>query len=490
MTTWYQRMLAGLSQPIPGQTDEERDALRARNRAAIERLKQGPVFPGFPSVDVSNWMTPQGPTQVKEGWKGFTESPLGQMLGGAGSAIGRLFDGAPSGSQQSPNAYTSPGYGSGGTADALQAQLFGSPYPMSDLDADRAAGYGTTPGLPTPTARPQAIGSGYSVTYNEETGLSQIVNQAGQVIGGLKSNGEPWYFPGMEPGQGEGGVVDMGNAWLIRQPNGTVAVVNKPSAPGAGTQFDYAKDPRGFQMGLEAGLEKSRLESEGKVEQERVAGEAKLKQEQEVTKRTTMSDELKATVEREKTKALRDNSIDDNARAVRVAEINQKGATDAAQIASAAMQASAMLEAAALDRQTQAQIAKAAGDERTAMAQIRSAEKIAAAKAEIDAQVAQLNVYGQLLAVESQERGRRAEAAASVFNTLAQMAPQDQLRSAFYTMRGQAPPPSTISQIPPGLFAALGVNPDTASAAAQQMRGQVTVPPWMQSLLGGTEGGA
>lgn len=135
-----------------------------------------------------------------------------------------------------------------------------------------------------------------------------------------------------------------------------------------------------------------------------------------------------------------------------------------------------------------ANLAIAAGNIQLGMAQIASAEKMQMVQAQLQRESQGLQAYISLMQLQEQAKTRRAESAASIFNTIAQMAPQENLRSAFYLLRGQAPPEPFTSRIPKGLFEDTGLNPDTVEAARQTVQGSTTVPPWMIELMGGTTG--
>jgi len=199
----------------------------------------------------------------------------------------------------------------------------------------------------------------------------------------------------------------------------------------------------------------------------------------------TLADERAAQLAKDLESIKGDNLLSQKDKDRKQAEMIEEYKADAAKAADAldrykitiTQQESALQRAAAL--------ALKEGEWGLARLELASAEKMAAAKAQVDRELKAVEAFVSMLNVENVERSRRAASAADVFKTLATLAPQDQLRSAFYLLRGQAPPASATTTIPPGLFAALGVNPDTASAAAEQLRGSLSIPPWMSKLMGG-----
>ncbi len=198
--------------------------------------------------------------------------------------------------------------------------------------------------------------------------------------------------------------------------------------------------------------------------------------------------EIKAQAERDAAQIAADTSKTNKQKDVEIGQISAQAARDAAEATAKATRYAAELAAQQKQAEVKANIAIAAGNVQLGFAQMASSERIAAARAAVDREIAGLNAYTQLLGFQEQGRARKAEAAASVFKTLAEQAPADQLRSAFFFLRGQAPPPTLSERMPAGLLRALDINPDTANAAAQTLRGDATPPPFLAELMRGQAG--
>ncbi len=371
----------------------------------------------------------------------------------------------------------------------LQRSLFEQPQGGSGAEGEdaasgaamlgnlRAAGFDVSSLYPTAAAGAATTTGGPAITtlVDPDTGNTTFLAN-GVPVGVLPAGAkEPiWYDPGFaaqmaraaKPGAQTyaPGARDMGDYILTMDANGNVSVTMKTRAPAvsAGPQSNWGISEPGMRAAWEAQAEEADKERAYKTHADDEANSLKL--------------EI-ANIESDTSLSVADKTIQRE-------ELIQKYKERADQAADAFDRWKVALEQEESSRNRAAQLAAKEGDWQLARDQLASAEKIAAAKAMVDREVAALGIYGTLLAVESQERSKRAASAAEVFNTLAQLAQGDRSTAMLYALRGQAPP-SPIASIPPGLFAALGVNPDTAEAAGQQLRGQLTAPPWLVGLLGG-----
>lgn len=432
MAIWSD-VLAG-TPGITGQTDEERANLMGGNAAAVERLRQnGPAWPlgqiSLPAGYLSGTGTSQ-PTLVDAlgGWmRNFAVGPGNVSTLDIGMAGGQV----PAVGRLSlgTQTQTQPRYGYSGD---IGGKVGEAPLPIN---------VPTQPTSPQPQGITTQTDDYGNVSFYKDGLLATVVNAKGEQI-----------WPPANP---------MENPTVLA----ALIAAGSRTAP-VGAQFDWTKTAEGTQAGYAADEEKQRIANQGAQIVAEIQGNTSAKVAQ-INADTTLT-----TAEKQ----------------VEIARISAQSAKDAAEATAAATRYSADLDAAAKQRQTEAELSIAQGNWDLGYAQMQSAERITAAKAQVDREIAGLNTYGQLLQVESQERGQRANAAASVFNTLATLAPADQLRSAFFLMRGQAPPPSATTQLPAGLLSALGVNPDTATAAAQQLRGSTSIPPWLAGLMGAKGG--
>lgn len=342
--------------------------------------------------------------------------------------------------------------GSGAEVAGLQNDLFGSS-PSGSTGAS-PSGWQAHPTIPGAFQAPD--GTVYTQDYKS---------------GGLVP------VPGTGPGNtGKGSVQDLGNGYaVVTQPDGTVSIQRtSASGGGSGAQFNWGISEAGMRYAGENALEQQRAANEGAEEQQRIANEG-----------SALVAKIQAETQSKIAQIEADSALSAKDKDVQIAGINAQAGKDAAEAQAAASRYVAELDAQEQQRRTEAEAAIAQGQVDLGMAQIRSAEKIAMAKAELEREVAGLQAYTQLLGIESQERSNKAQAAASVFKSLADATPGQQLKNAYYFLRGAGPPPTMAENLPSGLLSALGLNADTVSAAAKQMEGKTSVPPFLAQLMKG-----
>lgn len=368
----------------------------------------------------------------------------------------------------------------------LAAQQFGDGVPESRWNITSTPTPGGGGGSPS-TAMP----SFNDVVGSLALGDSRVASlpDGRQVLVGKDMNGKVTTQPLSSGATDKGSVQDLGNGFsMVTQPNGEISLVKTSlagSGGGAAAQFDWGKTAEAIQGGWANAEAMQRLQSESAEGLARLQGENALNVANANNEAGRLVSQLQADSAAAIARIQGDTTLNAKQKDVEIARVNVQGAKDAAEASASAQRYVAELNAAEEKRRTDAQIAIANGQTQLGYAQMQSAERIAAAKAQIEREIAGLTAYTQLLGIESTERASKAQSAASVFKSLAEAAPADQLRSAWYFTRGQAPPPTLSEKMPSGLLSALGMNPDTVTAAARQMSGQVSVPPFLANLMSG-----